>query len=400
MLSKNFEPVLRFVVCSDIHIKKENSVERERLRQCIKTGYALCENEKYNRLDAFYVVGDMGDHGTPEEFEAIKKIFDEELKGETALNCSIASHEFSFEGEERAKERLFEYFGLEPSTHRVINGFHFISIGCTCGCHFKENEREEAIKALEEARKDDPQKPIFFFQHPHIFDTVYGSIAWGEDELTDILINYPQVIDFSGHSHCPVNDPRSIHQKHFTSLGTGTLSYFEMDEFDKTYGTIPDRSHEAAQMLLVEADKDGRVRIYPYDLISGNFFGYIWEIDEPWNPQSFKYTDERYKTTEKPWFEEGARVELSFENGNLTATFPQARVNSDRVDCYQAVLKDKNGLQIRKINIFSGYYLYDMPKSLSVTFENVEKGDYAVEIYAESFWKTVSEPLKGLTPRG
>jgi hypothetical protein len=102
--------------------------------------------------------------------------------------------------------------------------------------------------------------------------TVYGSANWGEDELTDILMNYPQIIDFSGHSHAPINDPRSIHQRHFTCLGTGTLSYFELDEFDKYYGTIPPGNDRAAQMLFVEADADMRVRVYPYDLITSNFF--------------------------------------------------------------------------------------------------------------------------------
>ena len=59
---------------------------------------------------------------------------------------------------------------------------------------------------------------------------MYGSTTcWGVKELTDILEKYPQVVDFAGHSHFPMNDPRSIWQGDYTALNTGTLSYYEMD---------------------------------------------------------------------------------------------------------------------------------------------------------------------------
>ena len=104
-------------------------------------------------------------------------------------------------------------------------------------------------------------------------------------------MDYPQIIYFSGHSHAPINDPRSIHQKHFTSLGTGTLSYFELDEFDKITGTIPDDCEKAAQMLIVEADAQNRVRVYPFDILTNSFFPYIWKVDAPSDPSAFLYTD-------------------------------------------------------------------------------------------------------------
>ena len=60
-------------------------------------------------------------------------------------------------------------------------------------------------------------------------------------EFAEILKNYPQVVDFSGHSHVPINDPRSIHQKHFTALGTGSLSYFELDDEPYSSQLVRDR---------------------------------------------------------------------------------------------------------------------------------------------------------------
>ena len=390
---KDFSPVLRFMVVSDVHYKNEHSAERERMEKAIKTAYELSDGEKYSKLDALYVVGDFANNGSPEQMRAFKKTLDENVREGTEITLSLASHEYGYNGEQGALERFSEIFAMEPDTHKVINGYHFISITSTKGCHFDEAKQEWAARELKKAAEASPKKPIFFFQHPHISGTVYGSINWGEDELTAILMNYPQVIDFSGHSHAPINDPRSIHQKHFTSLGTGTLSYFELDEFDKIYGTVPPRANIAAQMLIVEADARNRVRIYPYDLITSNFFPYTWKIDSAWDPSSFLYTDKRYKTDVAPHFGENARVRISdIIPGGFTAEFDCAEIDEDYVDDYNVYVKKSDGTIVRNSTVWSEYYFYDMPKVLSVSFSGLDEGEnYTVEIYANSFWKTCTE---------
>lgn len=389
----NFKPVLRFMVVSDVHYRDEHSVERERMELALKTAYELSEKEEYSRLDALYVVGDFATSGSRAQMIAFKDTLDTYLKPETEVNLSMASHEFHGEGEPAALEKFKEIYAQDPDTHRVINGYHFISVTCTNGCHFDDAKREWVKAELKKAAADDPRKPIFFFQHPHIMGTVYGSANWGEDELTDILMNYPQIIDFSGHSHAPINDPRSIHQRHFTSLGTGTLSYFELDEFDKYYGTIPPQNEKAAQMLFVEADADMRVRIYPYDLITSNFFPMTWKIDAAWDVKSFLYTDARYKTTVAPYFDENAKAVISdvTEDG-FKVTFDQAKTDDIYVNDYNVIVKTSDGVTVRNITLWSGYYFYEMPEKLSVSFAELNKNEtYQVEIYAGSFWKTISE---------
>ncbi len=390
---KDFKPVLRFLVVSDVHYGDEREAEYERMEKAIKTAYELSENEEYSKLDALYVVGDFSKRGSEKQMLAFKQTLDENLKAGTEATVSLASHEFMTDGEEAALERFGRIFGMEPDTHKVINGYHFISITSTNGCHFDEAKQAWAAAELKKAAADDPRKPIFFFQHPHIMGTVYGSANWGEDELTAILMNYPQVIDFSGHSHAPINDPRSIHQKHFTCLGTGTLSYFELDEFDKVYGTIPPNDSNAAQMLIVEADADMRVRIYPYDLITSNFFPFTWKIDSAWDVDSFLYTDARYKTTDAPYFEATAKAVISDvkENG-FTVTFDQAKTDREYVDDYNVIVKNSDGVTVRNSTVWSEYYFYNMPDTISVTFDGLEKGaEYQVYIYANSFWDTRCE---------
>lgn len=393
MFDPDFRPALRFMVCSDVHYKDENTVARDRMKHAIEKSYELSEKDDYKNLDAVYVVGDFANSGSPEQMRCFKKTLDDYIRPGTYVNVSLASHEFGYDSPEGARSRLREIFNLEPDTHKVINGFHFISVSCTKRCDFDEPEKEFASSALKEASKDSHTKPIFFFQHPHISGTVYGSINWGQDDLNEILCNYPQIIDFSGHSHAPINDPRSIHQRHFTCLGTGTLLYFENDEFDKYYGTIPPRCDIAAQMLIVEADEKGRVRIYPYDLITDNFFPFVWKIDEPWNPKSFIYTDDRYKTTDAPYFGDDAAVSITdiCDNG-FTITFDQAKTDKEYVNDYNVyVIRDEDGTTAALKNLWSEYYFYYMPERLSVSFDGLEKGTYRVEIYAGSFWNTKSE---------
>ncbi len=390
---REFKPVLRFMVVSDIHYKDEHSVERERMEKAIQSAYRLCEQEEYSSLDALFVVGDFANSGSETQMKAFKKTLDDNLKPGTQTVLTMASHEYMTDGEEGALKRFDEIFGMNPDNHVVINGFHFISVTCTNGCHFDDAKVAFTAAELKKASEADPRKPIFLFQHPHITDTVSGSIYWGEDELIPALLDYPQIIDFSGHSHVPINDPRSIHQRHFTCLGTGTMSYFELDEFDKVYGTFPPEKHKAAQFLFVEANAEGAVRIYPYDVITDTFFPFVWKIDTPWDPLSFLYTDARYKNTDAPWFEESAKAVVSdIKADGFSVTFDQAKVKAEYVNDYNVYLKNSDGIIVRNATVWSDYYFVDMPEKISVSFENLKKGEkYHAEIYANSFWNTRCE---------
>ena len=107
---KNFNPVLRFMVVSDVHYRDEHSVERERMELAIKTAYELSEKEKYSKLDALYVVGDFATSGSRTQMLAFKDTLDRNLKAETKVCLSMASHEFHGEGETAAHEKFKEIY--------------------------------------------------------------------------------------------------------------------------------------------------------------------------------------------------------------------------------------------------------------------------------------------------
>ena len=385
--------VLRFMVCSDLHYKTPDSIEKTRFEEGLRRLYAYADSQEYPTVDAVYIVGDFANAGLPEEMKLVKESLDSGLRPETIVNLSLASHEYHGpQKEEGARRQLSEIFGQEADTHRVIRGFHFISVTTTEGCRFRQPQLDFAARELAAAHADTPDKPIFFFQHPHPTDTVYGSIGWGEAALMPILVNYPQIVDFSGHSHAPINDPRSIHQEHFTSVGTGTFSYFELDEFDKIYKTFPTGYETAAQMQIVEAFDDGSVLIKPYDVITGQFFHDGWPIERPWDPDSFVYTREkRIREAQKPRFLPGAVLEAAQTEEGLRIVFDHADGGGEDVNDYVITIRNEKGIVERRFALWSPYYLLERPAKMEYTVPPLESGSYTVTVKARGFWYNESD---------
>lgn len=385
--------VCRFLVGSDVHYKTDVDVERERFEAGMRYAYAYAASQPYPAVDALFIVGDFANSGSEAEMLKFKASLDLVTEPQTRVVLSMASHEFHSEGGEAgALARFGRIFGQAPDVHTVIRGFHFISITTENGCRIGEKKQAWLREALKEAAAEDPRKPIFVFQHPHLSGTVYGSVNWGEDDIIAILMDHPQVIDFSGHSHAPVNDPRSIHQRYFTSVGTGSFSYFELDEFDMLYGTVPPDAAQCAQFLIVEVREDGSVLIRPFDILSGRFFTPDYTVSRPWDPASFVYTDARYKTRAAPYFTPEQKACAVAADGTVTVSFPQAK-GEERPDTYTLTLRNaSDGLIVKQINVPSSYYLQTMPERVEISFE-AEPGRYTAEIRANGFWHNVSAPL-------
>ncbi len=90
----------------------------------------------------------------------------------------------------------------------------------------KTRIREELDKTV----LDDPTKPIFVITHLNPMDSVYGSDAWGNADIHDVLQDYPRVISLSGHFYYTVANERSIWQGNYTAMSTQSLDYIELEE--------------------------------------------------------------------------------------------------------------------------------------------------------------------------
>ncbi len=390
-----FNAKLRFIVTSDIHYKVDTDVEKERFEKGMLKAYEYAAGETYKGIDAFFAVGDFANSGSEEEMLKFKASLDKVIAPETNKIMMLASHEFHNEsGQAGAERRLKNIFGLEPDNHFEIKGCNFICLSTEDGCRIKEKKQEWLKERLALSVENSRKAPIFVFQHPHLSDTVYGSINWGEDDIIAILADYPQVIDFSGHSHAPINDPRSIHQKYLTSLNTGSLSYFELDEFDLMYGTIPPDAKQCAQFYIVEVNDENAVRILSYDILTESFFDNEYLIETPWNPDSFVYTPERALNEPKPYFDEDTVCVINSESGKLNVEFSQAKTDGYRVNAYTLTVKNSDKEIIQQKRVCSSYYLNNMPDSISLSFDfPFVPGEYTLEITAHGFWLAKSDKL-------
>ena len=71
--------VLRFMVCSDLHYKTPDSIEKTRFEEGLRRLYAYADSQEYPTVDAVYIVGDFANAGLPEEMKLVKESLDSGL---------------------------------------------------------------------------------------------------------------------------------------------------------------------------------------------------------------------------------------------------------------------------------------------------------------------------------
>lgn len=389
---EDFTPAVRIVVYTDTHNENENVVD------AIDTAYALFDNDSaYKGVDAFFGLGDFTSIGTEPDYKAYTDTLNEHMREETVCINVLGNHEMKNDD----YEQLFEkYFSHETNTVTQINGFTCIGFS---GDRFLTEWTvtpsslkwlSDEIAKAESTAKD---KPVFVFQHPHPFGTVYGSTIWCNPQINPVFSGHNKVINFSGHSHFPLNDPRSINQSSYTSVGVGAMARFELDK-NYIIGQHPEQFEDAAQFCVVEADNDGSVRIRGYDLISDTFFCdyYIENVNDP---DTFAYTYKNMKAHDKaPEFSKDTYAEVNLtENGDYRIDFTKADMPDGYiVHEYDVSITDKNNKTVYKDNFISTYYIIEEnnTQGFSVAQDLLTAGEtYTLTITAESAYHLYSEPI-------
>lgn len=402
-----FVPVLRFTVASDVHVVDVGTLTQEtRLAEIFSYASSLAQASPsgYTGYDLAAFLGDISENGSYLSMSRAKSIMDDN-RGAAELLCMLGNHEFRA-GDEVAPERFEDIFNMPVRGHITVNGFHFIYLSPDTpkGKDFSDDAVNWLKGELDKAAEDTPNKPIFVFHHQHVSGTVYGSADWGVPTLGETLASYPQVVDFSAHSHFPVNDPRSIWQGAFTAVGTGSLSYYEMGlngvasayiysasgtsgEYARTNAAASD----ADVFWMVEVDAQGSVRMTAYHLDSGKAI-VRYGVRKPWNTSSFTYTDARYETSAEPVFTKSARVSVDARSlSGFRCSFPAATC-PDNVESYRIELWKDGELKTTEHRLSLTFY-DDPPKSFSVSFSGLGTGKYEVRVYAVSSFGKESVPL-------
>lgn len=416
-----FTPVMRFVVTSDVHIRvaSANYMSYERLEQLYTTAYAYSEAQTdYNKIDGFFFVGDNTQTGHKQQQEYFFNYLEENTKEGSVSWAVMGNHEFKATGQnyadlEGATAKFLEYSGYDTkNNHIILGGYHVILLSndlydTTNHVYFNEESLAWLEQELEIAAADTPDKPIFVMQHEPAYGTMKGSNG-GDKGVKAVLDKYPQVIDFSGHTHNTVSDPRSIWQGSFTALNTGSLCYASVPIIGTSYnegggkaidyeggwatGSIDDSVRNAGMYYIVEVDADSRVRILIYNIFTESLWGEPYILDSI-DPADFTYTADRANDAVKPEFAASDALTLdSSYYKNVTLTIPHATckdvVQSYRAEVYQG------GELVQTIYRTSGANYGEAAPAVKLYIKDLEPSTaYTVKVYACSSWGLESDPL-------
>lgn len=384
----DFSPVIRFAVCSDIHLSgEENQDAAIRLGKLFDNMYEYSHSHKTHKtFDAVVVAGDFTGGGAEKEYEMFNAVVNSHIKDETTLLPVLGNHEFINYRDYDATigyDVYKKYISEQVDTHTVINGFHFIGISYDNDGKKFTGKLQWLKEELDKAVADSEDKPVFVFQHPHPFATVYGSINWGTFEVRKVLQKFPQVINFSGHSHYAPCDPRSVWQGSFTAVGCGSLSAF-MGNLNYVNGD-KDAPGKSGGFWLVETDKNGNTAMRLYDIENEKFFdniGYFFTNISSSFKRSYTWSRQK-KLDTKPKFPQGAVVNAEKgEDGTTILSFPDAKGFYDAED-YKITVKNSNNKTIWFGTVISDY-VRASSFGTKVDIGSLEKGTYKVKITAYS----------------
>lgn len=387
VVPEDFEPAVRFVVCTDSHNNNQN------IADMVSTCFEIYGDDG---IDLFVHTGDFTEIGTDGEMQRFHDTITAAVGDKAETLIVLGNHDLK-QGYD-ADERFEKIFGVPAMRHITVKGFHFIGIPSSTQSAIQLTPPSKLIwaaKELKKAEEDSDCLPVFTFQHPHNRGTVYGSTIWGCDDLNKVWMGHSRVVNFSGHSHFPIEDPRSIWQGTYTSVGAGAMERFELEK-DLIWAQHPDGYEDAAQFYIVEADLDGSVKLDAYDLNTDTFF-LTYYIDNVNDPKSFAYTyKNRLRYDEAPVFPEGSRI-ISEKNdaGETVITFNKA---TDKLVVHDYKIKVKNhlGITVCSKTFISDYFLEGRPDTMTVNLGNLKLKDgkkYTVEITPVNAYYELGKPI-------
>lgn len=234
--------------------------------------------------------GDINDSGRNVDAVAYyRRRCDERLGELPHVNC-LGNHELVIPAEMRplrdeakCRAEFNALFGAGPGklVHRIIGGCDFIAYAFGSSAGYTDAEMDELDAALKQATARDATRPIFVVTHYHPKDTVNSSRSDDAGgRLFKTLAAYPQVVNLSGHSHNPLQDPRSIWQGAFTVIDTSTLCYGCLTApkpCANMISSLMPYGHEAVGCLMLEVYPD-RIVVRRYSVGQGVEL----EPESPW----------------------------------------------------------------------------------------------------------------------
>ena len=408
--TESFVPVLRFIVGSDVHFTDTATIRDEKFRLLFEQANArAAADETYRKIDGAFFVGDISDNGSALSLSRFFEALTGYAAAGTVTRAVLGNHEF-YTDAANTVSRFLAASGYESDdAHLVIGGYHFIFLSPDKnGSGYSVDKQIWLAEQLTAAMRDDPsgKKPIFVFHHHHVRGTVYGSAnTWGVQDLYPVLSMCPQVVDFSGHSHFPINDPRSVWQGAFTAFNTASLKGLEMDLVgvaDELIFPTDDQGGWSArnagradggQYYVVEVGAEDRLRVTAYDIMTDQAVIEPILIGSVGDPDAFTYTDARRDSEIPPVFAEGATVTTVRVTAHAASFLFPRTTGATYVQNYRCEIS-RDGVLVSTVYRLDDGFLFPAPETLTLSFGGLlPESTYAVRIVPVTAWGNEGEPL-------
>lgn len=369
-----------FAVISDIHFGDMNNIGWDvRMPRVFKT---LTSHDPAIRN--IFVIGDLANSCAVAEYQQIVKYWDQYIPSSIATTFIRGNHDnFSSDGANRFTTYLKQPF----NQYQDIDGYPFISIGCNSSQYRWQGSESatrcysvETISFLEASLADAadkfPGKPIFVFQHILPKNTVVGSFdsdlaAYSED-LDGIFSKYPQVVDFSGHTHLAITDPHQISQLNYTELNDGSEKHDSNGTKWpgwKQVGAEEELDNAAVtEGFILHIDADDRVVIERWNTARNIKYPKDWILEPPFDGTNFTYKGRSGGSA--PWWPTGAAITITpLASDSISMNFPQA-IDDEEPYRYIINITNSSGTKVTsQVNQFALLNMGDeRPDNLTLNF--------------------------------
>lgn len=330
-----------------------------------------------------------------------------------------------------AKSNVKYYLNDEetlPTFYKVVDGVPFLAISGENSDGLIGDEMKAEIAGWLEDISELPfvqnGGPIYVAYHYALHTTLtHGNGSLNQSYvLEDLLKDYPQAIVFTGDTHYPGVNERTINQVDFTTINIGTSSYSRMDKMSATMsgeehyynmdvsgGKVNDIAtgnakykHEYTPTIqFMETMDDRSTVINRYfsadDVDDAVHINNSWTIPAHSSKDNFEYTNDRFENTEyaqQLYGAEGvswannAEVKFGVNDGRMTVVFP----DTNQYHYTEHFKIDVTGNTTKTYDVVSNYYKYTpTPENLYFVLEDLPAGSsYSVKVTAYDYFDNPS----------
>lgn len=393
-----------FAVISDIHFGDEyNQGWEARMPRVLRTLSSYDPQLQY-----IFIVGDVSNSGKEEEYKNVKSYFSNpELLNQNIKKIFVRGNHDWFNGT-TGVAFYDKYISATDNYYIVVHGYPFIALGLDNSLYrgetFNAETRKFLSESLADAARNYPDKPIFVFTHTLPYQTIIGSYDSDykacDENIDDIFSQYPQVINFSGHTHMGVMDPRQIYQKNYTAVNDGSQ---KSDSHPTKY---PGRHHLGAEdeidydalteCLICHINEQDEVVMERWSTARNKKYAEDWIVSPPFDKtSSFKYMARN--GGKSPWWESGSAITVSEKTAtSCHVTFPQAKDDGEGVNRYIIRVTNAAGEKLRNdINQSALQYMCtDQPSEITIPLTDLPTGvPVTVTVWARDYYELSSSAL-------